>query len=168
MRQPDADGKYPLTMREYDALRTVFGALNALDSDTLKERLKTTKYGWRDIRLCLAVMRKVLDKLLLTIPPLKLLTLQEELKHTYCEVRIRGGGTPSHPDCVYVSQKAIVAMIDRAIQLECLLCDKSVKDGKRCPLYKNIQALFPYELDEPTDTKCPFAGVSHVNYGKDD
>lgn len=167
MREPDADGKYPLTMREYDALRTVFGALNALDSETLKDRLKTTKYGWRDMRVSLAFMKKVLDKILMTIPPHKLLTLKEELNHTYCEVRIRGGGSATHPDCVYVSQKAIVAMIDRAIQLECLLCEKTAKEGKRCPLYRNIQALFPYELDEPTDTCCPFAGVSHINYGKE-
>lgn len=168
MRAPDEDGKYPLTMREYDALRTVFGALNALDSETLKERLQTTNGGWRDMRLALSMMRKVLDNLLSTIPARNLLTLKDELNHTYCEVRIRGAGTLAHPDCVYLSQKAVVSLIDRAIQLECMLCEKSAKEGKRCPLYKNIQALFPYELDEPTDTQCPFAGVSHVNYGKDD
>lgn len=166
MRPADSDGKYPLTTREYDALRTVFGALNALDSETLKERLQTTKSGWRDMRLCAVTMHKVLMSLLDTIPADKLLTLRDELNQTVCEVRLRTASQNTR-DSVFVSHRAMISLIDRAIQMECMLCEKSVKKGKRCPLYKDICACFPYELDTPTDTRCPFAGVSHLKYTED-
>ena len=48
-QRPDEDGRYPLSMKEYTALRTLFGAVNALDSDTLKERCKLFPGGWRDL-----------------------------------------------------------------------------------------------------------------------
>ena len=60
----DEDGRYPLSTREYEALRTVFGAVNALDTETLRDRCGLFRYGWRNMRLAASLLRKVMEGLL--------------------------------------------------------------------------------------------------------
>ena len=80
MREADKDGRYPLTGREYEAMRTLWGAMNALQGDDLKARLQTTKDGWKALKTAEAFMQKAIEALNMTIPLNKLLTLQRELK----------------------------------------------------------------------------------------
>ena len=160
--EPDEDGRYPLSTREYDALRTVFGAVNALDIDTLKDRCGLIKNGWRDIRLAHSLLKRVMQELLCTVPAKKLMTIRTELKHTVCELKVKPPSSMSLGGSVYVDHQALVKLAERAISMDCLFCDKDAKQGKRCPLYKALNACFPYELCEPTDEKCPFAGVSRL------
>lgn len=156
--QPDTDGRYPLSIREYTALRTLFGAVNALDSETLKERCKLFSGGWRDLRCAYSLCKKVMENLLCTIPTQKLLSMRRELTHTICEVKIKPP-TSSVEDTVMVSRRALIDLINRAIYMDCMLCEKTAKECKRCQLYKDINACFPYELLDPQDELCPFAGV---------
>lgn len=160
--EPDEDGRYPLSTKEYEALRTVFGVVNALDSDTLKERCALIKNGWRDIRLAHTLLRRVMEELLCTIPAKKLMAIHTELKHTVCELKVKPPSGIGRGGCVYVDHKAFITICERAISMDCLFCEKDAKAGKRCPLYKALNACFPYELCEPEDTRCPFAGVSRL------
>lgn len=159
--QPDENGRYPLSMQEYTALRTLFGAVNALDSDTLKDRCRLFPGGWRDLRCAQALSRKVMENLLCTVPAKKLLSMRRELTHTICEVKIKPPAS-STQDTVMISRKALVDLINRAVYMDCLLCEKTAKECKRCTLYQAINACFPYELLDPQDELCPFAGVSKL------
>jgi len=159
--QPDADGRYPLSMQEYTALRTLFGAVNALDSDTLKDRCKLFPGGWRDLRCAYTLCKKVMENLLFTVPAKKLVSMRRELTHTICEVKIKPP-TSSTEDTVMVSRRALIDLINRAIYMDCMFCEKNAKECKRCQLYKDMNACFPYELLDPQDTLCPFAGVSKL------
>jgi len=168
IRNPDQDGRYPLSMREYEALRTIFGCVNALDDDheTLKARCRLFKGGWRDLRMLAAVSKRLMEKLLCTIPAKKLLVIRRELSNTICEVKLKPIASPRHDDCVYVSQEALLRVCNRAMQDNCYLCDRSHKEAKRgCELYKDIQACFPYQFDDSSD--CPFSGMSGMEV-KDD
>lgn len=161
IRKPDEDGRYPLSMREYEALRTIFGCVNALDDDheTLKARCKLFKGGWRDLRMLAAVSKRLMEKLLCTVPRKKLLTIQRELQHTICEVKIKPIAAPHRENMVCVSEDAMIRVCNRAMQDNCYLCDKTHKEAKRsCELYRDVQACFPYDFNESTD--CPFAGMS--------
>lgn len=168
MREADKDGRYPLTGREYEAMRTLWGAMNALQGDDLKARLQTTKDGWKALKTAEAFMQKAIEALNMTIPLNKLLTLQRELKETVCIVRLRGASYVSQRDSVFVSQPALVRLLDRAIQMDCMLCEKTRKEGAKCRLYRDIAACFPYELENPNEEdKCPFAGINHITYQGD-
>ena len=160
-QRPDEDGRYPLSMKEYTALRTLFGAVNALDSDTLKERCKLFPGGWRDLRCAYTLCQRLMEKLLCTIPAKKLLSMRRELTHTICEVKIRPLSS-SESDSVMLDRKALIDLINRAIYMDCMLCQKTVKECKHCPLFKTIDACFPYDLIDPKDELCPFAGVSRL------
>lgn len=160
MLRKDADGKYPLSGREYQAMLTLFGFGGTLDNDSLKERLRTIPHGWRDMRLAVTTIDRLLDKLLGTVPEKKLRAIQTELKHAVCELKI----VPpvSHPPgCVYVEESALINLADRAISMDCMFCMKNDKECTQCELYRTLSACFPYELDGAKGC-CPFAGRDHI------
>lgn len=168
-RRPDEDGRYALSMQEYKALRTIFGCVNALDDDheILKARCKLIKGGWRDLRMLTAVSKRLMEKLLCTIPGKKLLVIKRELQNTICEVKLRPVATGSQRDgMVYVSEDAMLRVCNRAMQDYCYLCDKTHKEARRsCQLYRDIQACFPYDFDDSLD--CPFAGMCGLRTEKE-
>lgn len=166
MLKADENGKYPLKMREYGSLLTLFGMSVLLDGDKLKERLQTIPNGWRDMRLIVSLLDKVKDELLSTVPDKKLRAIQTELRHSVCELKINPP-TVHSSGCVYVNQEALVKLADRAIDTECILCEKSSKECLKCELYNAINDCFPYETMREGAEYCPFAGAAHLTVGDD-
>ena len=160
--EADEDGRYPLSSREYEALRTLFGAVNALDTENLKNRCKLIKNGWRNLRLAQTLLKRLMEQILTTVPLKKLVSIQKELRYTVCEIKIRPPVEDKNCGTVYVKQEAMVRLADRAINMDCCVCEKSAKECKRCQLFQDLNACFPYELWEPEDTLCPFAGVTSL------
>lgn len=160
--KPDQDGRYALSMREYESLRALFAALTGLNCDALRSRCDLIPGAWDAIEQAKKDLFTVMEKLMATVPYKKLKSIQHELTHTICRVEVKGPAGAVTPDYVYLPRQAFVDILQRAIQLDCLLCDKSIGECKRCSLYKDIDACFPYLLEEPTDKLCPFAGVSKL------
>lgn len=73
-RNPDEDGRYPLSYVEYQSLRSLFGAKNALEQthNQLERRVRTIPGGWRDFRLLMTLVDKLLGAVLRTIPQKKI------------------------------------------------------------------------------------------------
>ena len=159
--KPDENGKYPLSMREYGALLTLFGMSVLLDDNKLKDRLMTIPNGWEDMREALRLITLLKDELINTIPEKKVRAIQTELKHAVCELKINPPSTYS-TGCVYAKQESIIHLADRAIAMDCVFCEKSAKECKSCQLYKDITDCFPYEMTKPGAESCPFAGVGHL------
>ena len=157
----DEDGRYPLSTREYDALRTLFGAVNAMALDMLKDRCDLHPGDWEKLQEAKDVTQGVLNNILRTIPLKKLVAISTELKNTICELKIKPPVTKAN-GMIYIDQAAMVRMAERAICLDCAICEKTREEGKRCALFRDINACFPYELLEPDDALCPFAGVTRL------
>ena len=162
LRDPDEHGRYPLSMREYEALRMMFAAVTALDCEPLHDRCDLFPGLWETVQKAKDDMFGATEQLLTTVPAKKLVAMRHELKYTVCKIDIRPPSKDAGRDYLYIPRKAFIELLQRAIQLDCMVCDKSLKECKKCKLYKDIDACFPYLLDEPTDTKCPFAGVSRL------
>lgn len=163
--EKDEYGCYPLSMEEYDAVRQMMGAINVLDNnDVLKQRFDLIDENmWEQYKSCQSKLVELIERLFGSIPPKKLLSMRRELDHTVCITKIRPPSLNEPKDYLYISRTAFERMIQRAIDLNCLICDKSCSEGKRCDLYKDIVDMFPYELtDSDKDEKCPFAGVSKI------
>jgi hypothetical protein len=153
------EGGYPLSMEEYDALRQMMGAVSALDRDTLKSRCELIPEAWDKLVRARNDLMWILEQLFGTIPARKLLSIRRELQYTQCVVRIRPPSESDPKDHIYIDQHAFKRILERAIKMDCMFCDQTIKQCKRCQLYKDICDCFPYELSEPTDTLCPFAGI---------
>ena len=168
LRNPDESGRYPLNMREYEAIRMIFAAVTALDCDALRDRCDLTPGLWESLNKSKNEIFRVAEELLKSVPAKKLVSMQRELHYTVCEIKLKPPTKEAGRDFIYIPRKDFISLLQRAIQMDCLLCDKNIKEAKKCELYKNIDACFPYMLDEPTDTHCPFVGVSKLEVAPND
>ena len=157
-RQTDADGRIPLSSREYKGLRALFGAVNVLNqySGELERRARGIKNGWRDLRCLQAMADRLTQKFLATVPNRKLVQIQQELKNTFCELQLKGAANAVENDCMVVEIPKLVALCKAAAKVECFACDKSHKEAKKaCPIYATIEAVFGYDFTD--QEKCPLA-----------
>ena len=156
------DNEHPaLSYREYRALRQLFGVVDAWDREgsELEKRLKLIKGGWRDARLLMMLSEKLLRGILGTIPQKKLRMIQKELESTTCEITVRNTVAPLKKEAfTYVEEEALERITDRAMQMECLLCDKCGKDARNCQLRKDIERLYMWDFPKIKDNQpCHFA-----------
>lgn len=157
-RQADADGRIPLSSREYKGLRALFGAVNVLTqySGELERRARGIKNGWRDLRCLQANADRLTQRLLATVPLKKLVAINTELKNTYCELQTKGAVNSIDNDCMYIEVSKLVELCKAAAKVECFACDKSHKEAKKaCPIYATIEAVFGYDFTD--QEKCPLA-----------
>ena len=169
MLKADETGRYPVSMREYEDIRFLFGMSAALDQmEDLKPRLGLIKNGWRDIRMMAATVSRLIEALLKTVPLKKLLAMQSELKRTVCNVSVKGPAGRVDDDLTVVPFDALLHVMDRAIQMDCTFCSKSAKEGKKCKLHKAIETCLQYEMAKNKDNPdaCPLAGSAALNRGE--
>ena len=160
-QQADSDGRYPISYREYEAIRNVFGAVNSFveHSGELERRCKQSKNLWRDMRLLCWLSEDVLTRILSTVPIKRLGQISEELKHTHVRVEVDGVVGRNYQRYMYVEQEALIDLCRKAVDVNCFGCEKTHKEAKRkCQLYKDIQSMFNYEFDEFSkgENSCPF------------
>lgn len=155
--------RIPLTNKEYYTLRELFGIVNTFDkcANDLRARCKLIPGGWRDLRLIITKAEKLMTDILHTVPLKKLESMRKEFDHTVCEVRVTRDftGKAKEEGFAYVPDRALERVVHRLIGYECLCCDKSAKEGKRCKLFKDIEALYPWPMP-PRSDRCPLAGLS--------
>ena len=161
-REPDQDGRYPLNMREYETVRMIFAAVTALDCGPIRERCELKPGVWDTLEKRKADLYDALTKILSTVPLKKLVAMQHELEYTACRVELKPPSRDSGRDWIYIPRRQYIALLQRAIQMDCMLCEKTVKECKRCDLYRDIDACFPYLLEEQGDVYCPFHGVTKL------
>lgn len=166
LREPDKDGKVPLKSYEWIGLKCIWAAQSVLecDNDKLEERLKAmVPNGWRDLRMITLRLRKILDQLVDTIPTNKLYSIKSEMLNTEMRILSRG---PSNgvQNIVHLSTTEMKDLINLLINRECMLCDKTADQGKRCPIFKAITNCMHYELDESTSGSCQLCGIEKVDF----
>lgn len=158
-RQPDADGRIPLSQAEYEAIRTIYGAVNSLTvyHGDLERRCSGIKNGWRDLRCLVALSTKVLSEILRTVPVKKLRQMRKDLQNTICIVKTKGVTGEPRDGFMYVEEDTIVRLAEAAAGVQCFGCDRCQQDAKQnCQLFKDVQSILNYELAEK-DGPCQFS-----------
>lgn len=168
LREPDADGRYPLSGREYEALQMIMAAATCLEmtGELLPRLKKAVPYGYRDYMMIKKRLLQLTDDILLTIPLKKLVAIREELK--FLKVKTFYGGVAlgkQDSGLMFVSADAEIKLMDKVIGMECLLCEKKGKEVKHCPVREILNTLMPYEADPAEDGKdgsCQMAGRTSI------
>lgn len=158
-RKIDQNGKLPLSGKEYEVIRSVYGAVSAfsLCNERLKERAGMVKNLWRDLRLLQALSNSVLIRLLETIPANKLRQMQKDLDNTISIVKVKGVSGKKTDGYMYVSEEAIIDLCKAATKMTCFGCEKTHSEARKtCQLYKEIKEIFAYEFDDYEI--CPLNG----------
>lgn len=150
----------PLSNKEYYALLHIFGIVNILDDCLPKLRKRLELVDARvEMDHVQAVFERVMAQILTTIEPKKLMAIRKDLDHIVCECRVAyDWAKRDEREFTYCPTEAIDRLVDRVLEWECLSCDKCAKEAKKCPVFKDINACYPWELP-PNGDACPMAGT---------
>ena len=149
----------PLSNKEYYALLHIFGIVNILDDclPKLRKRLELID-AQADMELVQARFERVMAQILTTIEPKKLMAIRKDLDHIVCECRVAyDWAKRDEREFTYCPTEAIDRLVERVMMWECLSCDKSAKEAKKCPVFKDIDACFSWD-QAPNGDACPYAG----------
>lgn len=158
----DADGRHPLSQREYSALRTFFGFISALEAckKELEPRLRDIPNGLEELGKLDTGACALLDKMLGTIPFQKLRQIQLENEISQVEVVTKGTCTVSDKEYVCLPVQALEEVCNEAISIRCFGCSVSNAASNHCGLRKAIDATLPYDVKQSKNlTKCPYNGL---------
>ena len=134
---PDEDKKARApTMRlrasETDSLFALYASLQEIDhaKGDMEKRIRSVPGGWRDISLIRAVLSKLIDRILETIPLEKLLALQRNMKCMSYRIYLAKPVTLPKEE-VIVKGEDLATLARYAHDYSCTACDK---DCNKCEL----------------------------------
>jgi len=169
IRQIDADGRAKMTGKEYQALLRLFAAISALKEvgPVLWDRLALVGGMARcNYKNAERKLDDICNQILGTVPTNKLIAMQRELKAVKVYLRIGPDAAPHGQDqVIYVDEGAFLRLLDQIVGMNCLLCEKTGKEVKRCEWLKLIEDVLPYGPDpelDPADGTCQIAGRSTI------
>lgn len=153
-----------LSGREYAQIQIMFAALSALQETEkcLAKRCEIAGIGDR-LPSIIKEYESVLIDLLKTVPETKLAHLRKELDNTKIYVKVEppgGAQTMSRETWSYVKTKALNHLISCCIDYNCLLCDKTKAEAKKCPHMAAIQGCLPHAIGVDHKDSCPLAGAA--------
>ena len=167
--EPDSEGNYKLSQREYAALLTCYAAFSAMEDaePILKDRLKLDPHAWRDYRMIESKTKFIADHLTGTIPTRKLLAIRRELKQCRYTMHIGPDAAvrTDHNGVTYVNEDSFLWLLDEVVKTNCFFCEKTGKDVKRCRILQMITDVLHYDPDpanDPGDGRCQIAGVTSI------
>lgn len=161
------DERTPPNARELHAIEYIAGldANLVLAQDVLKERLKMVPNGWRDYRLAMKTVERVVDGIYATMPDK---TRRHMMRLSDCgEVVIRPRRFTKCPDDVQiVMDDDIKLLINTVISNECAMCLKDAAKQKKCKLRRVLENIAP-TAEVHKNGLCAYVDVARDNeYGE--
>lgn len=127
----------------------------------LKDRIKQIPNGWRDFRLAMSAIERVLDAVYETLP-------EKTMRHMrrlgqLGQVIIRPKPAIKMPDDVHiVAADDLKMLINRAIENECAMCVRDLPGQKGCKLRKCLETVAP-TAEVHKDERCAYIDVAAGN-----
>ena len=149
---------------EYSALQTWFACMTMVEEcgKILGARAKNAAPGtFRDIRMLPGKMQGVMDNLLRTVDEKKLAQIMQDLRHVRMYVRVEAPGIRTLPDrqFSYLDTRVLNDLLNYLIQSECLTCDKTPAEARKCPHRKLIEDALPHEIDARDTDHCKYSDL---------
>lgn len=160
-------GTYKLSGKEHSGLLQLMASATGLIhyEENLKERLRAVPGAYRDYRLAAKKLDQVIEALMHTIPIKRLMVLRQEVKTVTTRVYVGPPAVDHVPNVVYMTDDAFVNLMNILVREECLICSKTGKEVRRCPIFQAIERCLPYSADpgeDPVDGTCQLAGRDSI------
>lgn len=127
----------------------------------LAPRLKSIPNGWRDYRLAMTLVAKVLDKLYDTMPRKALLKFQRF--NEIGEVIVRPKPAVRKGQYMQiVDNDDLKLLINKAIEHDCAICMRRGGEVRSCPLRRALMSICPPE-ELVKDGTCNYQAVAQQN-----
>jgi hypothetical protein len=155
----------PVSGREYAAMQSLFAVISTLQvsEPVLEQRLRKLGGGvWRDFRMLTTKADKVMRALLTTVPVNKLAQISRNFDHTRVYIKVEAPGLKSKDDTnwLYVPASALDYVLNEMLGANCILCDKSEVEGRKCQHRKALEECLPHEIRVARGSeRCKFADL---------
>lgn len=171
-RAEDA-AKKDMNYAEYNALRYLAAVISALPIVQEKMQTRCRKGGkrvWGMLRSATGLLCKVFDAIVRTVPSTKLPQLKVELHKTHFDVTT-GPSEKEHTEeenYVCMRESTALAICKKAMEIDCVMCEKSWEESLRCPLRKLINESLMFNPPKPSTDNCIYSqGDLRAVEGKD-
>ena len=151
----------PLRGREYAALQSLFAAVSHYQElfPVLKDRCREVPGLWRDMRLVDVKTQKILEGVLSTVPREKLRHIMADCKNVKLYIKIEPpGAVPTVTmGFSYVPTKTLNELLCYVCEHECLMCDKTPVEARKCPVRAMIDKALPHEIPNEDNDRCRYS-----------
>lgn len=159
-----SETKY-LTGREYAALQSLFAAIShhAEIFPVLQKRAQMVPGLWEQMMLVQEKTEGLLDGLLSTIPPDKLRHVNADIRNVRLYIRVEPPGCVPSVDMrgfSYVPTQVLNQILCYVMEHECLMCDKSPVEARKCPVRKWIDDALPHVVKATDKERCKYSDMS--------
>lgn len=109
--------------------------------DALRDRLRLIPHGWRQFRLLVSVLDRLMAAIYETIPNKGRMYLQNIVEHG--EVLIRFVPVSRNPEWKLVKDEDLAVLVNLAMAGECAICMKQGREAKKCKLRRALEDIAP-------------------------
>lgn len=152
----------PLSGREYAALQTLFATVSSLGEllPILEKRAKMVPNLYRDLRLMEAKATTALDAILRTIPADKLRHVATDVQNVQLYIKVQPPGLrKQNPGFSYTPTATLNELLSYVCEHECLLCDKTPTEARKCEVRRMIEGALPHEVEARDGDKCKYSDM---------
>lgn len=153
----------PLSGKEYAALQSLFAAMSHLQEllPILETRAKMLPNLWRDLKCVSALTSKSLDRILLTVPPEKLRHIMADIRNVQLYIRVEPPGMHSFSTegFSYTPTKTLNSLLGYVCDHECMMCDKTPVESRKCEIRQMIDAALPHEVKAKDAEHCKYSDM---------
>ena len=154
-----------LSGKEYAALLSLFAAISHYGElfPVLKKRAEMIPGLWEKMQNVEELTNSLLDGILSTIPADKLLHVKADIQHVKLYIKVEPPGCVPSVDMSgfsYVPTKALNGLLCYVMEHECLLCDKTPVEARKCPIKKMFEDCLPHEVAAKDTGSCKYADMS--------
>lgn len=155
------DDRKPLSGKEYAALQSLFAAVSSFSQliPILEARARMVPNLYRDLRLIQVKLETLLDKFLQTVPPRKLMHIKADISHVNLYVKVEPPGLRGKMPTgySYTPTKALNSLLCYVCEHECLLCDKSPQEARKCPIRAMLDDSLPHDIPVRDGEHCKYS-----------
>lgn len=150
-----------LSGREYAGLQTLFAMVSAYTAGLGALEKRGELAGcWEDLQRVGTLAQECLDKVLLTIPNKKLMQIRTELENIRLHIKIEPEWAISKVrGFSYVPTDTLNNLLNHLCQTECLLCNKTAVQARKCPHRKTIEDALPHTVEGKERESCKFSDM---------
>lgn len=156
----------PVSGKEYAAMQSIFAMISTIQvaEPILEKRLRRLGGGvWRDYRMLTVKLDRVMRALLSSVPANKLMQINRNFSMTRVYIKTEAPGIKTVDDTsyVYVPARALDYVLNIMIENNCLLCDKSEIEGRKCEHRRALEECLPHQVRVARGSeKCMYADLS--------
>lgn len=154
-----------LSGREYAAVLSLFAAIShhAELFPILRQRAEMVPGLWEKMETVQSDTGDILDGLLSTIPESKLRHIRTDVSHVKLYIKVEPPGCAPTVDMrgmSYVPTKSLNELMCYVMEHECLLCDKTPKEARTCPVRAMFDGALPHEVNAKDAEHCKYSDMS--------